>query len=143
MAESRRAPTRRAAKLVAVASLARGSLLCTTGTSHPSSGSRGKIKWVRIKWRPLAWNTLKRFLTLALPTALRLQECSLHKNDGHRWIALPSRPQIDAEGRHRWDPAGKKLYVAIVEIPDKTARERFQAALATLDELLLGAGGEL
>jgi hypothetical protein len=37
---------------VAVASLARGSLLCTTWTSHPSSGSRGKIKWVRIKSAP-------------------------------------------------------------------------------------------
>ena len=50
----------------------------------------------------------------------------------------------DAERRHRWDPAGKRLHLAIVEIPDKTARERFQAAaLDALDEMLLGAGGEL
>jgi hypothetical protein len=39
----------RAARPVAVASRARESLLCTTWTSHPSSGSRRKIKWVRIK----------------------------------------------------------------------------------------------
>jgi hypothetical protein len=59
------------------------------------------------------------------PPDLRLQESSLHENDGHRW-----------------DPAGKRLYLAIVEIPDETAKERFPVALATLDEMLLG-GGEL
>jgi hypothetical protein len=51
--------------------------------------------------------------------------------------------QIDAKGRYRTEPAGKRPYVAIVEIPDKTAREGFNAAaLAAGDRLLGNRGGE-
>jgi hypothetical protein len=90
-------------------------------------------------------NTLKGSLTLTFSSDLTLRECSLHAKDERRRIALPSPMQIDAkERRYHTDPAGKRPYNAIVEIPDKTARERFNAAaLAPLDELLLGAGGDL
>ena len=85
------------------------------------------------EWRPLERNTLKGFLTLALPSGLTLRECSLHEKDGLRWVGLPGRPQIDAMGRHRSDPAGKRFYLPIVEIPDRGQRERFQrAALAAV-----------
>jgi hypothetical protein len=93
------------------------------------------------EWRPLERNTLKGFLTLALPSGLTLRECSLHEKHGRRWVGLPSRPQIDAMGRHRSDPAGKRLYLPIVEIPDRGQRERFQrAALAAVDRLLEKGG---
>jgi hypothetical protein len=94
------------------------------------------------EWRPLAWKTLKRFLTLAMPTDLALRECSLHAKDGRRRIALPSPIQIAAKGgRYRTDPAGKRPYIAIAEIPDKTARERFNSPSRAAVSRLLGDQG--
>jgi hypothetical protein len=93
-------------------------------------------------WRPMVRNTLQGFVTLELaPSGMRLRECALHEKDGRRWIGLPSKPQLDAEGRHRIDPATlKKAYVPVVEVTGKTERERFQkAALAAVDKLLAGA----
>jgi hypothetical protein len=90
-------------------------------------------------WRPMQRNTLLGFLTLTLtPSGIVLRECSLHVKGEKRWIGLPSKPQMDAEGRHRTDPdTGKKLYNPIVEIAGKEQRERFQkAALAAADRLL-------
>jgi hypothetical protein len=90
-------------------------------------------------WRSISKNTLLGFVTLTLsPSGLVLKECSLHaRPDGKRWIGLPSRPQIDSEGRHRKDPAtGKALWLPVVEIKDKAERERFQtAALVAIDKL--------
>jgi hypothetical protein len=90
-------------------------------------------------WRPMERNTLKGFVTLRLePSGLVLHDCTLHRTpDGREWIGLPGKPQIDREGEQRRDPAtGKPLYTAVIEIPDKAARERFQtAALAAVHQL--------
>jgi hypothetical protein len=69
-----------------------------------------------------------------------LRECALHEKDGQRWVGLPSKPQIDADGRHKTDPAtGKKLYFQVVEIRGTAERRRFQeAALAAVDAILGG-----
>jgi len=90
-------------------------------------------------WRPRESNTLQGFCTLTLkPSGIVINECSLHKKNGQRWIGLPGKPQLDSEGRVRKEGAtGKVLYVPIVEIAGKAERERFQeAALAAVDALL-------
>src|SRR5262252_6053004 len=90
-------------------------------------------------FRPMQRNTLQGFVTLMLePSGLVLQECAVHRKGGREWIGLPGKPQIDRDGQPRKDPAtGKQLYVAIVEIPDREARARFQqAALAAVRRLL-------
>jgi hypothetical protein len=95
-------------------------------------------------WRPRVSNTLRGFLALKLdPSGLVLRDCALHEKGDRRWIGLPGKPQVDAEGRVRKDPAtGKTLYVPVVEIPDNDARERFQAAaLAAIDRLLVARPG--
>jgi hypothetical protein len=93
--------------------------------------------FVASDWRAINRNTLKGFFTLALPSGLALRECSYHEQGAKRWVGLPGRPLLDADGRHRIDPAtGKKAYVAIVEIA-KSAREKFQkAAVDAVDKLL-------
>jgi hypothetical protein len=91
------------------------------------------------EWRPYEKNTLLGFLTLKLePSGLVLREYALHEKAERRWIALPSKPQVDSEGRHRVDPStGKKLYFPVVEITGTEARRRFQeAALAAVDSML-------
>lgn len=93
-------------------------------------------------WRSISGHrTLQGWLTLSLkPSGLVLNDCSVHLGeDGQRWIALPSKPLLDASGRHKTDLAGKKQYVPVVEIEGRTEREKFQkAGLAALDRLLLG-----
>jgi hypothetical protein len=90
-------------------------------------------------WREVApKNTLLGFCSLWLqPSGLLIRECSLHERSGRRWVALPGRPQLDSEGRHRKDPAtGKALWLPVVEIKGKAERERFQTTvLAAVDKL--------
>jgi hypothetical protein len=90
-------------------------------------------------WRPVVKNSLQGWCVLELsPSGIILRDCSLHERDGARRVALPSKPQLDAEGRHRKDTSsGKLLWSPVVEIiKDKSARERFQAAaLAAIDKL--------
>ena len=91
--------------------------------------------------RAMQRNTLQGFCTLHLePSGLVLRDCSFHRtDDGREWIGLPSKPQIDRDGNHRQDlKTGKPAYVAIVEIPDKDRRERFQAAAVAAVRALLG-----
>jgi hypothetical protein len=90
-------------------------------------------------WRPMVRNSLQGFLTVRLePSGLVLRECPLHTKGNKRWVGLPSKPQLDAEGCHRIDPTtNKKLYTPIVEITGTEARDRFQkAALEAVDALL-------
>jgi hypothetical protein len=91
-------------------------------------------------WRPITKNSLCGFVSLALePSGLVLHDCSLHRAaDDRRWIGLPAKPQLDNEGRGRRDDRGKLAYVAVVEIPDKAARERFQTAALSAVRKLLG-----
>jgi len=54
------------------------------------------------EWRAVAKNTLQGFCVLSLsPSGLVLRDCALHERDGKRWVSLPSKPQIDADGRQR------------------------------------------
>jgi hypothetical protein len=94
-------------------------------------------------WRAMQRNTLQGFCTLHLePSGLVLRDCSFYRTtDGREWVGLPARPQIDREGNYRQAPnMGKPAYIAIVEIPDKKRRERFQtAAVAAVYALFDGA----
>jgi hypothetical protein len=94
---------------------------------------------VATDWRPVEKGTLRGFFSLRLPSGIRLRDCALHSQGDSRWIGLPGKPQIDAEGRHRIDPAtGKKAYTPTVEI-SRERREAFQAqALAAVDVMLEG-----
>jgi hypothetical protein len=88
-------------------------------------------------WKPLERNTLAGFFRLKLASGLILNDCTLHVKGDKRWIGLPGKPQIDADGKQRVDAAGKKAWAPIVEIPGKEAQFRFQrGALAAIDAML-------
>lgn len=94
-------------------------------------------------WRPLAKGALLGFVDLALqPSGLVLRGCTVMLSGERRWIGLPARPQTNHDGTPRLDPkTGKPAWQAIVEIPLRPARDRFNAvALAAVDALI--AGGE-
>jgi hypothetical protein len=81
-------------------------------------------------WRSISKNTLQGFVTLTLsPSGIVLKECSLHaRPDGKRWVALPSRPQIDAAGRHRKDPTSPCQWRSGLRTVPLTQRDRASTA---------------
>jgi hypothetical protein len=79
--------------------------------------------------RKLNKNSLRGFFDVELPSGMKLNGCTLLEKDGKRWIGLPSR---------EWQKTdGSKSYVPIVEIPDRDARDKFNAAVLPLAEKAL------
>lgn len=74
-------------------------------------------------------NTLQAFLSLELPSGLILHGCTLHKQNGSRWIGVPARQYEKSDGEKSW--------MRLVDFTSKDARERFQAAaLAAVERYL-------
>jgi hypothetical protein len=69
------------------------------------------------------------FFDVALPSGIKLNGCTLLEKDGKRWIGLPSREWVKADG--------SKSYVPTVEIPDREARDKFNAMVLPLAERAL------
>jgi hypothetical protein len=86
---------------------------------------KNKPKEILIEnWKPFEKKTLRGFLDLLLPSGLILRGCTYHIEDG-----LPARQYRNSDGADTRTP--------VVEILDKTARTRFQAAaLESLDKFL-------
>jgi hypothetical protein len=79
--------------------------------------------------RKLNKGALRGFFDVELPSGIKLNGCTLLDKDGKRWIGLPSR---------EWQKAdGSKSYAPIVEIPDRDARDKFNAAVLPLAERAL------
>jgi hypothetical protein len=76
-------------------------------------------------------NSLRGFFDVELPSGLKICGCSLlEKKDGSgRFIGLPSREWTKPDGTKAWQP--------IVEIPDRDARDKFNAAVLPLAERAL------
>lgn len=80
------------------------------------------------EWRPYSKNTLRAFVSFEIPPGMILHGCTLHERDGSRWVGMPAR-QYQKDGISTWAP--------IVELTNKEARDRFQAAaLAAIDRYL-------
>jgi hypothetical protein len=79
--------------------------------------------------RKLNKGALIGFFDVALPSGMKLNGCTLLEKEGKRWIGLPSREWIK--------PDGSKSYVPIVEIPDREARDKFNAMVLPAAERAL------
>lgn len=87
-------------------------------------------------WRPMQRGSLQGFVTLHLASGLVIRDCTLHQAGEKRWIGLPGKPQIDANGDTRRGEGGKILYTPVVDV-EAPQRERFQAqALRAVDHLI-------
>jgi hypothetical protein len=89
-------------------------------------------------WRPLQRNTLPGFMDLELPSGLIIRDCLLHRRHGKDWIGLPPKPMLDKSQALVKDATGRIVYVPLVEIKDKAARERFQAGALDAANALIG-----
>ena len=85
--------------------------------------------------------TLCAFFNLTLTSGLRLNGCSLHRQNDKRWIGLPGRPVLAADGRQLVSPKTQKpVWSPAVEIKDPTIRAKFQLAALDAVDKLLGKG---
>jgi hypothetical protein len=99
------------------------------------------IEFAATDWTPHQRNTLQGFLTLHLPSGLSIRDCTYHKDAaGSEWVGLPSKPQLNVDGRQRRDPSGKALYTTILEIKDQVTRQRFRAAALSAVHKMLDGG---
>jgi hypothetical protein len=79
--------------------------------------------------RRLNKGSLRGFFDVTLPSGLKLNGCQLFSKDGKTWVGLPSREYVK--------PDGSKSYLPVVEIPDREARDKFNAAVLPLAERAL------
>jgi hypothetical protein len=113
-----------------------------------SPGPRGttadRPKMRLAAWRPMRKNSLRGFATVALPIGLKIFDIPVLCSNGKYWAALPSKPQIDKEGKHKTDINGKPAYVPVLEWRDRELSNRSDAVIALVrdqypDDLESGA----
>ena len=78
-----------------------------------------------LQFKPYLKNSLQGFVDLECPSGMVLRGCTLHVKGDSKWIGLPATKT-----------SGDK-WVAVVEIPDREKRDKFnEAACAAIDEYL-------
>lgn len=99
------------------------------------AGARGGHRESSVtNWKAHEKNTLQAFLTLTLPSGMALQNCTFHQKDRARWIGLPARQSLRADGSPAYSP--------VVESATTHIGRQFQiAALAPVDQFLEGREG--
>ena len=85
-----------------------------------------------VSWRPMGKGDLVGFATVMLRIGLKLADCPLLVSHGKAWAALPTKPQIDKDGRHKTDAKGRPAYSSVVEWRDRALADRFSAAVVSL-----------
>ena len=99
----------------------------------PTPGHPGEQKRMRlIAWKPLVKNSLRGFATVLLPIGLKISDVPVLISNGKTWASLPSKPQVDKDGRHKRDVNGKLAYTAILEWKDRDLSDRFSQAVVAL-----------
>jgi hypothetical protein len=87
------------------------------------------------KFRSVVKNTLRGFCDVSLPIGplvLKILDVSVHQKNGKRWIGLPVKPSISADGQAQKDQHGKIRYTPVLEWGSKEAADRFAAKVIEL-----------
>jgi hypothetical protein len=99
--------------------------------NRPPGKAPGLNAFSASDWKAYEKNTLRGFVTIDLPSGMRIKECTVHEKNGKRWIGLPGKPWIKSDGTTG--------YVSILDFASEETKNRWQRlALAAVDDLLLG-----
>lgn len=77
-------------------------------------------------------STARGFATVRLRNGLVIADIAVCSSHGRTWASLPSKPILDADGRHATDANGKKRYVPILQWADREVADRWSAAVVEL-----------
>jgi hypothetical protein len=94
--------------------------------AEPAGADGGHRTITVSNWKPLKNGSLRGFLTVILPSGLTIHHCQLLEVGGRRWIGLPSRRFLVADGSIK--------YELRVEFTTRRALQNFrEAALRAVD----------
>lgn len=88
--------------------------------AKPAGLSGGHRTITVSNWKPLENGSLRGFLSVTLPSGIIVHNCQLLEASGNRWIGLPSRRFLTADGSIKYDP--------IIEFVSKRALQNFRKA---------------
>ncbi len=103
-------------------------------TAKPAGASGGPRTITLYNWKPLNHRSLRGFLTLTLPSGIVIHNCQLIETGGRRWVGLPSRRFLIADGKVHFEP--------IIEFATRKARRNFERTALDAVERFLKARGE-
>lgn len=83
-------------------------------------------------FKPLRKGVLLGFASVRLPIGLVIADITICTSHGRIWASLPSKPLLDAEGRHATDGNGKRRYAPILAWADRETQDRWSAAVVQL-----------
>jgi hypothetical protein len=84
-----------------------------------------------IGFRPVAKGALRGFVSIELPSGLRIDDVAVFASASRTWATLPSKPVVDHDGR-QVERDGKKQYAAILRWPDRDTSDRWSEAVVAL-----------
>jgi hypothetical protein len=97
---------------------------------RPIAAERPRMRL--ISWKTLVKGSLRGFATIELPSGLKIHDCPVLVSSGNAWATLPSKPQIDGDGRQKTDINGKAVYASILEWRSRELSDRFSQAVVSL-----------
>ena len=97
---------------------------------EPARAERPRMRL--ISWKPITKGSLRGFVAVELPIGLKIHDVPVLVSNGKAWAALPSKPQIDKEGKHKTDANGKAAYVPVLEWKNRELNDRFSAAVVEI-----------
>jgi hypothetical protein len=96
-------------------------------------GSKPQPKRLRlVSWKAVAKGSLRGFASIELPIGLKICDIAIMVSNGNPWAALPGKPVLDADGKHKVGANGKGAYVTVLEWRDRDLSSRFSAAVVAL-----------
>jgi hypothetical protein len=110
------------------------------GPRPPGVVSRERMRI--LSWRPVPVRkgALVGFLTVQLGNGLRLIDCPVLISSGKAWCSLPSKPQIDRDGRQIRDANGRPAYAQTCQWDSRDLNDRWsQTVIALLRQARPGA----
>jgi hypothetical protein len=85
-----------------------------------------------VSWKPIVKGALRGFASIELPIGLKIYDIPVLVGKNGPWAGLPSKPQIDRDGRQKTDVNGKAAYTPMLEWKDRDLSDRFSAAVVGL-----------
>jgi hypothetical protein len=97
-------------------------------------GARPAPRQLRlISWKPVSKGALRGFATIdLLSIGLRIYDVPVFAGSNGPWAALPSKPELDRDGRRKIDINGKATYTPVLEWRTRELGDKFAAAVVSV-----------
>jgi hypothetical protein len=83
-----------------------------------------------VGWKSLVKGSLRGYATVELPIGLKIHDVPVLIGPNGPWASLPSKPQIDKDGRHKTDANSRAAYSPVLEWRDRTLADPSAAVVA-------------